>query len=140
MSLYSFFGKTSNLQHTLDEENDLCEQDLFIEKSPSFDIHKRSSWPQLQFIGIHLILLLFNIALFLFLWRASKNHITEGTYVPNLVSTPARNAIAYEAQQWDSENVFFSNGSVNPNRGFEGFGPPSPQSDAAWTEILQSSP
>jgi hypothetical protein len=50
---------------------------------------------------------------------------------------PAKDAIAYESQQWDHTNIYFRNGSVNPDRLHKEFGPPSAESDAAWAELIQ---
>lgn len=38
---------------------------------------------------------------------------------------------------WDTTSIFFANGSVNPNRLHKEFGPPSPESDAAWAKLIQ---
>ncbi|CAF9906892.1 hypothetical protein IMSHALPRED_005385 [Imshaugia aleurites] len=50
---------------------------------------------------------------------------------------PALDAIAYESQKWDSTNTFFTKGTINPHRLHKEFGPPAPESDAAWAELIR---
>jgi hypothetical protein len=50
---------------------------------------------------------------------------------------PAKDAIAYESQLWDHTNIYFRNGSVNPDRLHKEFGPPSQESDDAWADLIQ---
>lgn len=52
-------------------------------------------------------------------------------------SAPAKKAISYEARKWDHTNTYFRNGSVNPDRLYKQFGPPSPEVEHAWENLIQ---
>ncbi|KAF6229662.1 hypothetical protein HO173_011308 [Letharia columbiana] len=120
-----------------DRDSSVSDNDRFLEK----DLPLRPQQPfyrrHFKSTVFHSVLCTFNLLFCLAIWQWPRNHCPFGVYGPSLVYTPALDAIAYEAQTWDPTNIFFRNGSADPNRLHKEFGPPSPESDFAWAELIQ---
>ena len=157
MAHYRLSTESSERQNKQDDDQDssaadnetLLEKHLLLQAQEPF--HRR----HFKIIVLHSLFCTFNLVLYIAIWHLASKDCPFGVYGPGLVYSmfitqeiisnltlccvaPATDAIAYESQMWDSTNIFFTNGSVNPNRQHKEFGPPSPESDAAWAKLIRS--
>ena len=126
-------GSESPNTQEIDHNNSATEYDLFLEKFLRLPPQKPLYRQHFKCIVIHLTLCALNFLSCLAVWSWSAKDCPFGVYGPNLVYSklkyqkrisklmtscvaPAKAAIAYESQRWDSTNTFFRNGTVNPNR------------------------
>lgn len=147
--------KDESAQGYDDHESTISNEDLLLEKSIKSQIQKSFYRRHSRPILLHSLCFSLNLLFLISILRWATRDCPYGIYGPDLVYSehdnqlsntleltpspiaPAREAIAYQRQQWDSENIFYNNGSVDPGRLHKGFGPPSLESDNAWTELVQ---